>query len=244
MRAGTTTAYPIAAFSALVLITLFAGLSGGCATAPRRSPQPANKWLTIPVKVLDATGSVLPPDETPNDLVLTLGPIPGSVPGIGHETLQTVPIGHEKLISIDIASYSAAMMSRVRPLDRSMSQSLHVVPEDTQFVRASTGVWFTSPTPVRKSTGFIDLETQDNLVLVYFDRPCRLTGTVTNAVPNTETSTTDYDVVVESPGLTWIRLQPVGPMHTLGKREDHPHPAVIIVPPENRLHGRYRIKPE
>ena len=55
-----------------------------------------------------------------------------------------------------------------------------------------------------------DSLSRKNLVLVYFDRPCRLFGAVISHTAAGGARTDNYDVVIEKAGLNWLEMTKVG----------------------------------
>src|SRR5579862_3656320 len=110
-------------------------------------------------------------------MALVLGAIRGSFSGTPGQSLQTVPIGQEKSIRWNIDELSTEVKRQVAQLNHATSPSLQVSPQETQFARVATWVSFKTKHPVTLGVGFIDSETGETLTLMYFDQPCRLTGT-------------------------------------------------------------------
>jgi len=208
-------------------ITALIGASADSAT-PTEASQVSSGTVTVPVYFLDESGKLVPSEKRPKDLVLQLGVIPGSVWGQSKAMLQTVHIGHDSVVQLDLAGLSAKAGRQVAQLRQREGESLQVSPPDTQFARVATGVWFSNRT-VEFAIGFYDSETTDSLTLLYFDRPCRLSG---SAVYAKSASRFDYDVETESSGLVWMLSKHDGPSHVSESRALMPHPTVIVGPPE------------
>lgn len=224
------------------VLCVCAGMISGCATSTL--PRAASNSIEIPVKFVNAAGDVLPVDSRPAGLELTLGPIAGSITGTAHQYTQLVPIGHQRSISLALDELSAKMDLQATKISGAAPAILQVIPQDTRFVRVATGVWFESKQPVTKSVGFLDAKTQDALTLVYFDRPCRLTGTAVRKTESGETLTKEYDVDVESAGFVWMTEKHDAQHHAKGIRAVAPHPILVIAPPENRSDGQFHVKSE
>jgi hypothetical protein len=78
---------------------------------------------------------------------------------------------------------------------------------------------------------FIDSQTGSTLILVYFDRPCRLSGTVATKIPSTrEKYAVDYDVSLDSAGWVWLTEKGVESRHFVATRAIRPYPLLIIGP--------------
>jgi hypothetical protein len=82
-----------------------------------------------------------------------------------------------------------------------------IVPTETRFIRVATDFeYLGSPTPAHR-IGFVDLATNDSLLLVFFDRPCHLTG-LANLPPRPEGEITKYvfDVTIDQAGFNWLAM--------------------------------------
>jgi hypothetical protein len=221
--------------------SVFSGIICGCATSTTL-PRTSGDSIEIPVKFVNVAGDVLPVDARPAGLELTLGPIAGSIWGTSHQYVQFVPIGRKSSIPLALDELSAKMDLQAAKASGVESGVLQVIPRDARFARVATGVWFKSKQPVTKSIGFLDAETRDTLTLVYFDRPCRLTGTLVGRTASGGTLTHDFDVDVESAGFVWIAAKRDAQDHEKEFRVVTPHPILVIAPPENLSDGQYQVK--
>src|SRR4029077_10805246 len=183
--------------SAVVVIAELAGFGLSVCEAQQRGEP-----VAIPVASYNETGDKLPQDAIPRDLALTLGAIPGKFGGTGGKNFASLRIGREESVRLNLDELSVKVSSQAAELDA--SPSLQIRPQGARFARVATGVWFAAKRPVTLSVGFIDSETGHSLTLLYFDRPCRLSGTVFVATPGREPLTDDYDIDVESAGFVWM----------------------------------------
>ena len=170
------------------------------------------------------------------DSSLVLGAIAGSIGGNAGQTLQIVRIATLPSVQINLTALGAATAENAEPQTASFVQSgLHVDPVDTRFLRVSTLL-----ASGYSYVGFIDPKSKNELLLMYFDRPCRLTGLTAGNVDG-EMLTLTYDVTVEAPGLIWI-IRSSGPNGFVARVAHEPVGKMLVVaPPENLKHGVFQV---
>jgi hypothetical protein len=172
----------------------------------------------IPVTLIDADGKELRMDAVPKDLTLWMGVIPGSIGGNPKAPFANVVIGRAHAFSLELASLKT-LAAQAAASKESPPSAMKISPGETRFLRLSTQVW-SKTIRVNSLVRFVDSETREILDLVYFDRPCQLTG------KEVSQDVADYDVVVDSPGWTWLAGKKVGPRHYSITRPTAPHPTL------------------
>ncbi len=189
----------------------FAAFVAGC-TMPRPSPNVETDSIVVEAKFIDTKGDPISVDNRPTDSSLTLGAIAGAITGKPTRTLQVVRIAKLSAVEINLDSFAAAVVKQAAPMTPGSADSgLHIDPIDTRFARASTLLNYSGALPGNLFMGFVDPDSKNPLTLVYFDRPCRLTGVTAIANTGSEKLTLVYDVTVEKPGLNWLVRTPKGP---------------------------------
>ncbi|HTT01312.1 MAG TPA: hypothetical protein VMG11_04425 [Steroidobacteraceae bacterium] len=228
------------AFGAILGLT---AVSGGCATAEIDAHR-ASKGLEIPVKFYDAvSGEPLASAAQPRDLELKLGAIAGGIWGSPSSQLASVPINHERSIHLDFDALSKEV-SRLgwyaaAQINQATRRSIRISPRETQFLGVAQWVSFTASHSVTLRVEFNDSESGDTLMLMHFDKPCRLMGTLTYGASTGKEMMGDFDVDIESAGWVWLAGRWDGPRHVVYSRAVAPHPALVVAPPENNIwHGR------
>jgi len=187
-----------------IAITSLAALVGGC-TAPSRLP-PTNNSISVAVKFVNDRGDPILADDRPEDASLLLGAIAGATAGPVKGTLQTVDIAKLPTVEIDLRRFSEAIAPQAATMTATdAARGVQIAPADSKFARASTLLKWRGP-PSKLNVRFIDSDDSSTLTLFYFDRPCRLTGTVNSG----EKSTFVYDVNIEKAGLNWLIFTPKG----------------------------------
>ena len=193
-----------------IVVVSLAAVLAAC-TAPSRLSSDADS-ISVAVRFVNAVGDPILADDRPAEVSLLLGAIKGEIAGSQNRTLQTVRIAKLPAIEINFKSLSSAIGQQASTLTSSGSAAgLQVTPADTKFARVSTFLkwreWSGRPS---LNIGFADPDDDSStLTLVYFDRPCRLTGTV-NRLNFGEKTKFSYDVTIEKAGLSWLITIPMG----------------------------------
>jgi hypothetical protein len=90
-----------------------------------------------------------------------------------------------------------------------VTSTLTVDPVDTHFARVAHQMNYQSAPRVPGASRIVDSGSKENLYLVYFDRPCHLTGNVSYG--GAEPGSRDFDVTIEKAGLNWLAATKKGP---------------------------------
>lgn len=125
---------------------------------------------------------------------------------------------------------------RVRPED----DGLAVQPADTRISRLLLGVWDSLQYPMAAVTGLRDDSTGEQVLLLYTDRPSRITGrinlsqtgTFVDRDPVTRANFSGvfaHDVVLPQAGLHWLRIRPEGPGRFQVSRTEAPSRVSVFV---------------
>lgn len=88
--------------------------------------------------------------------------------------------------------------------DDAATAGWRIDPGDTRLARVATTIAHEGTPGLM--VGFADSDSKSNLLLVFFDRPCRLTGTVLVHAREGQTTTFAIDVIVEKAGLNWLNM--------------------------------------
>ena len=223
-----------------ILVTSVAALTNGCATANRLAAEADS--INVSVKFVDANGDTLPIAERPSNPSLRLGAIGGTTAGWPNKTLQTDPITKQSIVQIDLNSLEAAIEQQAKTMTTEAARYLQVVPADTKFARVSTLLDWRGPPAGTLSVAFLDPnDSKNSLGLVFFDRPCRMTGTTTSK--SGEKRTLVVDLTITKPGLTWIVVAPDGTDGSvMSVAPGTMRPLLVIAPPENVKHGSFQVR--
>jgi hypothetical protein len=228
-----------------IVATIIALLSASmwvCAQ-PKLPPQATSDSISIEAMFVDAKGNPLPVDDRPGDFSLTLGAIAGSIGGMPVHMLQTVPIAKQSAIDINLLAFATAAAQLAEPINAAATESgLRIDPIDTRFVRASTLLTYEGASSGPLAIAFVDRDSKNTLILMYFDRRCRLTGTKEIANRGSgEKLTQVYDVIIKKPGLSWLVRTPQGRSGFMMRVADEARPMLVVAPVENLKHGSVQI---
>jgi len=196
---------------------------------PPIEAQSTNTALEIPVVMRTADGNEVPVDARPSDLTLLIGAVTGSIVGKPGRYVSSLRIGRARSFTLDLAwlgGQSAQAVAIDRHFDRALSSSVKISPVATRFARLAT-LTSSKNRYLSSFVQFADSETRDSLLLVYFDRPCRLSGTVVTQ-EGRAMATSDYAVTIDSAGWAWLSVKEVGPSHYSITRATMPHAALVI----------------
>lgn len=195
-------------------LLLLAGLLAGCANSGLVAPGTAGSAVTeIHGKVVyaDEKDHMLLPDYHPHDVLLAFPYIPGEIAGsITTKPLLVMRVRGDLAFHIDLNKIKKQMAAGAATLrDGPGARGLVVKPAQTRFARLAT--FALSPKRPRSLGGgaFMDPVSRNLLILVYVDRPCRITGR--QRAPG---MVADYDVHFKSAGFHWLEADRVGRHHT------------------------------
>jgi hypothetical protein len=189
------------ALNSAVAIASLAAVVTGC-TAPSHL-SPGADSISVAVRFVNGSGNPILAHDRPEDASLLLGAIAGAIAGRPKGTLQTVRIAELPTIGINLSNLSAAIEQEAATMTRTAAGAgLQITPADTKFARASTFLKWRGP-PSGLHITFVDSDDSSNLTLVFFDRPCRLTGMVKQVNPD-DKATIVFDVTIEKAGLSWL----------------------------------------
>lgn len=180
-------------------------LPTGCSTDTRH-PDAGARPIVVAVNFVDANGNALSGNGRPDNGVAWLGAIPGAFFGKVHPPIQSIRIGARPDFVIDIDQIQAAY-GRVatRMTVDAAAYGYKMIPEETRFTRIGTSFSYDGPRRAGLRIRFADSESKNTLELVFFDRPCRITGTIRK--PGKDAIEQIVDVTIDKAGLTWLELE-------------------------------------
>jgi hypothetical protein len=179
----------------------------GCAT-PKHNPNSAMGSLNVPVSFVDARGDAIPAGDRPGGWAAMLGAVPGEIFGNPqYPPKRTEGPGNAATVPVNLSALRAELDQQAATISVAAAKAgWRIDPGDTRFARLATAI--TTDKSRRFGVGFMDSVSKNRLLLVFFDRPCRLTGTV--VTPENGTTTYSIDVVIENAGLHWLQIATKG----------------------------------
>ncbi len=196
----------------------------GCTTSPPVSNSDAG-LVTVPVEFKDYVAQ--PVGKGPQGAQLWLGTIPGQLYGSTQAEFKTIGIGASISVAVPMTELERFSANHARRLTAAAAASgFTITPSDARLARVATGVLSQEALWRSASTGLAESSTKKVLTLVYFDRPCRLSGTVS---ASGGARTDDYDVVIEKAGLHLLETTKVTDSHWEIRRAPATARAVVTV---------------
>lgn len=206
-------------------------LMAGCA-APKREPNVATK-SSVPIRFVDVSGNAISAKDRPVNATAMLGAIPGGVFGAPHYSLQTERLGKILTLPISLSDLRVALNEQSATLTNDAETAgWRIDPTDTRIARVATTISHEGTSNLM--VGFVDSASKSNLLLVFFDRPCRLTGTVLVHPREGQATTFVIDVTVGQAGLNWLKMTGDSQGQDLITNTQAPsNPLFVIAPVEN-----------
>jgi hypothetical protein len=185
-------------FAAAVLIT-------GC-SAPKPLAEFGRGSLVLPVRLVDSDGHEI---SVPSPIYGTavLGSIPGTIFGNPQAPFISVATDADQSFSVDLDRLRVLSDRATTINDLGLALGGKISPSETRFIRVATDFEYVGSPTAAHRIGFFDLATNDSLLLVFFDRPCHLTG-IANLPPRPEGEITKYvfDVTIDQAGFNWLSM--------------------------------------
>jgi hypothetical protein len=190
----------------LIALLALAALVVGCGSTPHH-PDMGTGMIVVPVRFVSAGGDELAARERPADANAQFGAIPGEIFGKIREPLQSEAIGSVPITSIDLNEFVSAFGRQAATMTAvAVATGWQIAPAETRFARIATGASYEG---IRQGSALISLrdsESKNTLLLVFFDRPCRLTGAVLDASDGGTVTRYSIDVKIEKAGLNWLEF--------------------------------------
>lgn len=191
------------AFCTLVVLAILA-MASACNTLAR-DPDAREGWVGVPVRFINSTGLEIPARNKPDTWFVALGIIPGGIVGTtNHASSLQAEEMHAydaQVAEFNFSNLRTELTEQSTAIDATATAGgLKVEPAETHFGRVTTVIGYSGKRLGPFEVGFRDkVGSKYSLFLVFFDRPCRLTGTLTSAGP-------EADVTIEKAGLTWMQV--------------------------------------
>ena len=222
-----------------LLLPLVLVVSGCSEAEAQKEPK---QEMSLPVAFVDKEGWVQSELNRPADISLFLGGIGGAFYGPS-PTIQMIPIGQQTEIKIDLDSLETQLNALAVKLKQPADQRFLVVdPADTRFARVgvmlSKTIWMSG----KYSAGFMNPETGNTYLLMWFDRPCHITGKLIENLGYGKAVGT-VDLTINERGFTWVGKKSSKPYvnayEVLPKEVD----AIILVAPEQAAKDGIPLEP-
>jgi hypothetical protein len=182
----------------------------GC-SSPRRASNAASEVIDVPVRFIGVSGISMPEGEKPDKWAAVLGVVPGGIFGSARFPRPSEEAyGNASTVPVDQFQLRIMLNRQSAMISTAAAEGWKIEPAETRFARLATTISYSGTDKGRLLIGFRDSVSKKSLVLVFFDRPCRLTGTAQNHGPYGETIENTIDVTVKSAGLNWLETTEKG----------------------------------
>ena len=193
-----------------IIMLVVATITSGC-ISPRRASNVAPEVIDVPVRFIGVSGSAMPEDERPDKWVAVLGVVPGGI--FGAARFRPPPeeaYGNASTVPINLSEIQIGLSRQSATISSAAAAGWKIEPAETRFTRLATTIVSSDTDRGPFLIGFRDSVSKKSLVLVFFDRPCRLTGTAENQGPSGEIVENRIDVTVKKAGLNWLEATEKG----------------------------------
>ena len=185
---------------------LLAFLAVSCSTLPPAPPIMGT--LQIPVRYLEKNHENILQSERPVKGRAIFRAIPGSVFGLPQGPIESQPVSSSDVLPIDVERLLSVYTEVAQTLQPGPTTAgLTIKPADVRLARVGTFIDYQSAPRAPARVGFTDDDSGDMLILVYFDKPCRLAGTLAGLPKDAGMTKAVFDVTIESAGLHWLTLK-------------------------------------
>ena len=191
---------------ALLVVVLLTGCATITGTHSARDAGAMTELLAT-VEYIDDRNQVIDAQYQPGHLLLVFPYIPGQIFGTpGSDLLFTERLTPGGTLHLELESALPGLQEGAATLRATAdSEGLSVKPARTRLARIGTFPFDAKTLEPLGEGGFIDGRTREHMILVYFDRPCVLSGTL-----NVDQEVYVHDIVIPAAGFHFLRIQQTG----------------------------------
>ncbi len=177
------------------------------ATAPLAAPVPTDSALpdkmTFRLGYFSRELTPIADPSLPSKVSFRIGLIAGNLYGkVNSPVLVQYLLTVGEPSTLDLATMKPTIERLAVPLtDSATRDGLVVIPRETRLARLSTVVAHPNTEKGVGAASFRGSPPSETLVIVYFDRPCKVSGSVRGP-----TATVSYDVTIEKRGVYMLRI--------------------------------------
>ena len=220
---------PVVALSCVAVCLAMASCAGSQPLSTRQSGV-----TTVRVDAFDDSLRVVDSGMSDRRLSVVFPLIQGSL--YGTPTMEAVFLASAQF-GESFTLTESLVEAKVKPFadvasDQLSRSGLTVDPGSTRLLRLGTFLHDAKTGAYVSGAGFYDLESRDLLMLVYFDRPCRVSGTIRAPAGDRV-----HEIAVPASGIYWLRLKKTAP--NAYRVQVEPQPAtVVMATPVSSLRGK------
>ena len=182
----------------LMIVVLVGLLMSSCASNPGEPDTTQAQSFEMSIAYYNENGDPLGHMMKGERILLLFPSIKGQIFGIPrHPILTEVTVSDDQPFMVELpsinSSHSAVMV------DTRFTSGLSILPAQTQMLRLATMAFEKETREPFAAGSLINPETGDNLILMYFSKPCSITGIV-----KTSGLSYDHQIKIRTPGWHWI----------------------------------------
>ena len=205
---------------AALLTIAFLTLLPGCVSSIPDQHSPEHKSVSVIDTMVEYVGPnniQLDDSYYPRKVALAFPMVVGGIFGVaGDKAIFASELDQSLRINIDLTEREDEVNRTILPLSDEWRESgLHIEPQDTRIGRLGTFAYSLEDGRQIGAGGFIDPATRRNLILLYVDRACRLTGEL-----SMENRTYRHELEFAEQGFHWIVVEETSRSSRLLKNYD------------------------
>jgi hypothetical protein len=193
----------------LAIVLAMATITFGC-TSQRIAPDTATEVINVPLSFLSVSGDSMPMNERPKKWIATLGAVSGGIFGAARYPPRAAKdLGSASTVSFRLSELQTELDQQSATITVGAAKAgWRIEPAETRFARLGTSFAIADKNLGPFAAGLADSVSKNILFIVFFDRPCRLTGTV--VTPENGATTYTIDATIEKAGLNWLEVTKEG----------------------------------
>jgi hypothetical protein len=211
----------------MTLVTLLlAVLLFGCAAFTATRDAGGLTGLQASVEYTDDSNQVIDARYQPRQIALVFPYVPGQIFGSpGSEVLFTELVTPEGTLHLQFERALPGLQEGAATLQATATtEGLSIRPARTRFARIGTFPFDARTRKPLGEGGFIDGRTREHLILMYFDRPCVLAGTLTVGQEKYV-----HTISIPVAGFHLLRVEQQGPRHHVLSRAEDPSGIIFSI---------------
>ncbi|MGB5538789.1 MAG: hypothetical protein WBO37_01720 [Gammaproteobacteria bacterium] len=201
----------------IIVVLLLSALLGGCAGGPVLRHAESLTVVRATVEYVDDNNLVVDARFQPRHIVLVFPYVPGQIFGSpGSELLFTQLLTPRSELQLALENALPGLQDGATRLQTvAETAGLTIRPAQTRFARIGTFPFDAKTLEPLGEGGFTDGSTREHLILMYFDRPCVLSGTL-----YIDQDEYVHDITIPAAGFHFLRVQQQGAgRHLLSRAE-------------------------
>jgi len=202
----------------IAVLLLSSALLCGCAGGPALRHAGSLTDVRATVEYVDGNNLVVDAQYQPRHIVLVFPYVPGQIFGSpGSELLFTLLLTPQSELQLELENALPGLQDGATLLQTvAETAGLTIRPAQTRLARIGTFPFDAKTLEPLGEGGFIDGNTREHLILMYFNRPCVLSGTL-----YIDQNEYVHDIAIPAAGFHFLRVQQQGAgRHVLTRAED------------------------